>query len=122
MASPSTYRAVRAGAALLLVAAALRHAALAVGGDGDVARHWVFVPINAGLAALLVLRPRLAFWPAIALSIQQMASHGLALSRSFLGTVPLDWASLAVCLFFPTLVTILFIERQDDDAETSPDA
>ncbi len=122
MASPSTYRAIRVGAAIVFVGVALRHAVLAVSGDGDVARHWIFVPIDVALAALLVLRPRLAFWPAIALSVQQMASHGLLLSRSFLGTVPLDWVSLAVCLFFPTLVTILFIERQDDNVGTSSEA
>ncbi|MBX3205233.1 MAG: hypothetical protein KF764_09195 [Labilithrix sp.] len=121
MVSPNTYRAIRVGAAVLLVVAAARHATLAVAEEGSVTRHWIFVPINVGLAALLVLRPRWAFWPAIALSIQQMWSHGLELSRSFLGTAPLDWVSLAVCLFFPTLVTILFIERQED-GEASAEA
>ena len=113
------YRAARAVSAALLVLVAARHVMLALQGEGSVARHWVFVPINVGLAALLVWRPRWAFYPALLLSAQQMWSHGLSLSQSFLGTAPLDWVSLAVCLFFPTLVTILFIERQE---ETEADA
>lgn len=115
------YRAVRIASAALLVGTAVRHVVLAMRGDGDVMRHWLFVPINVALAALLVYRPRWAFYPALALAIQQTWSHGLDLSRSFLGTQPLDVISLAVCLFFPTLVTILFIERSEDaeaDAET----
>ena len=109
----SVYRSIRIASAVLLVAAAVRHVVLAVGAEGSITRHWIFVPINVALAALLVWRPRWAFWPAIALSAQQMWSHGLELSGSFLGTEPLDWASLAVCVFFPTLVTVLFIERRE---------
>jgi hypothetical protein len=88
---------------------------LAFAREGSVTRHWVFVLVNVALAALLVWRPRWAFYPALALTGQQLWSHGQTLSESFVGTAPLDWASLAVCLFFPTLVTILFIERQDQD-------
>jgi hypothetical protein len=113
MSSSSLFRGTRIVSAVVLAAAAVFHIVQAVGGHGSVARHWLFVPINAGLAALLVWKPRWAFWPALALTIQQMWSHGLDLSRSFLGTEPLDWVSLAVCLFFPTLVTVLFIERQE---------
>lgn len=124
------YRSIRIASAVLLAAAAVRHVVLAVGADGSAARHVAFVLISAALAALLVWRPRWAFWPAIALSVQQMWSHGLELSGSFLGTEPLDWASLAVCLFFPTLVTVLFIERRElaeaaaaqaDEAEADAD-
>ncbi len=125
------YRSIRIASAVLLAAAAVRHVVLAVGAEGSVARHVAFVLVNAALAALLVWRPRWAFWPAMALSVQQMWSHGLELSGSFLGTEPLDWASLAVCLFFPTLVTVLFIERREladaaaaaqADAEAEADA
>ena len=42
------------------------------------------------------------------------ARHGLDLSRSFTGDGGLDWASLAVCLFFPTLATVLFMERSEE--------
>ena len=113
MSSSSLFRGVRIASAVVLAGAAVFHVVKAMAGQGDVLRHWMFVPINAAVAALLVWRPRWAFWPALALTIQQMASHGLDLSRSFLGTEPLDWVSLAVCLFFPTLVTVLFIERQE---------
>ena len=107
------FRAARIVSAVLLALAAGYHVMQAVAGEGSVARHWLFVPINAGLAALLVWKPRWAFWPALALTVQQMWSHGLELSRSFLGTEPLDWVSLAVCLFFPALVSILLIERRE---------
>ncbi len=123
MSSSNLFRATRIGSAMLLALAAGYHVMQAVAGEGSVARHWLFVPINAGLAALLVWKPRWAFWPALALTVQQMWSHGLDLSRSFLGTAPLDWVSLAVCLFFPTLVTILFIERQEHvEADADADA
>jgi hypothetical protein len=110
------YGRIRLGAAVLLCGAAVWHAVLAARGGGSALGHGLFVALNLALAALLVLRPRWAYWPSIALGAHQMWSHGLDLSRSFLGDAPLDWASLAVCLFFPTLVTILFVERQDADA------
>lgn len=123
MSSSNLFRGARIVSAVLLGLAAARHVMQAVAGEGSVARHWLFVPINLGLAVLLVWRPRWAFWPALALTVQQMWSHGLDLSRSFLGTEPLDWVSLAVCLFFPTLVTILFIERQEPaDGDADADA
>jgi hypothetical protein len=63
---------------------------------------------------LLVWQRRWAFWFALALTAQQMWSHGLDLAQSFNGSTALDWRSLLVCLFFPTLDTILFIERSDE--------
>lgn len=107
------YRAARIGSAVILAVSAVRHAFLVVKGDGDVLRHALFIVVNLALAGLLVWRPRWSFWPALVLTVQQMASHGLDLSQSFLGTAPLDKLSLAVCLFFPTLVTILYLERQE---------
>lgn len=109
------FRVSRIVAAVLLLAVAVRHVLQAIAGEASVTRHWLFAAINVGLAALLVWRHRWAFWPALALTVQQMWSHGLDLSRSFLGGVPIDWSSLAVCLFFPTLITILFIERREED-------
>lgn len=115
MAPAATYRALRIVSAALLAATAVFHLVkvFAVGGEASMVRHAVFVAINLALAALLVLRPRWAFYPALLLTAQQMYSHGLDLSQSFLGTAPLDKMSLAVCLFFPTLVTILYMERQE---------
>jgi hypothetical protein len=119
----STFRTARIVSAVLLVVVAVRHGMLAVAGEGSAPRHALFVLVNVALAALLVWKPRWSFWPALALTIQQMWSHGLKLSESFLGTAPLDWVSLAVCLFFPTLVTILFIERRElADAEAESEA
>ena len=117
MLSPKGFQRGRVAAAMMLAGAAVRHALLATRGEGDVGRHWVFVVVNLGLGALLVYRPRWAFYPSIALGVQQMYSHGLDLSQSFLGSTPLDRWSLAVCLFFPTLVTFLFIERQEEKEE-----
>lgn len=100
-------------AAALLALTAAYHAVLTVATNTASLRHGTFVVINLALAALLVWRPRWAFFPALLLSAQQMWSHGLSLSGSFVGSAPLDWASLGVCLFFPTLVTVLFLERQE---------
>jgi hypothetical protein len=111
----------RIAAAIILAAVAILHVVRMVRPDGQeggsAARHAVFLVVNLALAGLLVFRPRWAFYPALLLTLQQLASHGLDLSRSFLGTSPLDWQSLAVCLFFPTLVTVLFIERNDEADE-----
>lgn len=125
MTAAATYRAVRIVSALILVGTAVRHVILAAGGQGSVARHAVFLVLDVALAGLLVWRHRWSFYPALALAIQQVWSHGLDLSQSFLGTAPLDKISLAVCLFFPTLVTLLYMERQEEaerreEAESSP--
>lgn len=122
MTSSSLFRGTRLVSAAVLALAAGYHVVQAVAGQGDVVRHWLFVPINAAVAALLVWRPRWSFWPVLALTVQQMWSHGLELSRSFLGTEPLDWVSLAVCLFFPTLATVLFIERQEQSEAHAEEA
>jgi hypothetical protein len=111
---PKIYRIARIISAAILVVVALRHLVLAAQGDGNVMRHWNFVAVNIALAIMLIMKPRWAFWAILAVGAQQMWSHGLDLSQSFLGSAPLDWSSLAVCLFFPTVATILFIERQDE--------
>lgn len=112
--APPIYRLARVVSAVLLAAIAALHVHQAIAGNGSALRHWLFVALNLGLGALLVWRHRWAFWPALVLTIQQLGSHGLELARSFNGDAPLDWRSLAVCLFFPTLVTVLFIERGDE--------
>jgi hypothetical protein len=109
----AAYRAVRHVSAALLAGAAVFHVSAAATGGPGATRHGVFVGINLALAGLLVFRARWAYYPALALAIQQTYSHGLDLSKSFLGTAPLDKVSLAVCLFFPTLVTLLYMERQE---------
>jgi hypothetical protein len=118
MTALGAYRAVRIGSAIVLAGTAVRHAMLAASG-ASVGRHAIFIVINLALATLLVWRPRWAFYPTLALTVQQLYSHGLDLSQSFLGTAPLDKASLAVCLFFPTLVTLLYMERQEEEAPAS---
>ncbi len=109
------YRVLRLVSAILLAGTAVRHVVLVAAGQGNTLRHVAFVVINLLLAALLIKKPRWAFPAILVVGAQQMWSHGLDLSRSFLGTAPLDWVSLAVCLFFPTVATILFIERQDEN-------
>jgi hypothetical protein len=109
----AVYRAVRWVSAVLLAGAAIFHVSAAAAGGPGAMRHGMFVGINLAMAALLVARPHWAYYPALALAIQQTYSHGLDLSKSFLGTAPLDKVSLAVCLFFPTLVTLLYMERQE---------
>lgn len=115
MTAASFYRASRRIAAALMAAIAVRHVVQAIAPGDHALRHVLFVIVNAALAALLVWRHRWAFWPALVLTAQQMWSHGLDLARSFNGTEPLDLPSLAVCLFFPTLDTILFLERGEED-------
>ena len=121
MAPVRIYRVVRFVAAALLVFTAGFHVLRAAGGEGNVARHVVFVVVDLVLAALLLLRPRWAFYPALLLSVQQVYSHGLDLSQSFLGSAPLDKTSLAVCLFFPTLMTLLYMERQEQSTAAHSD-
>lgn len=122
MLSPKGFQRGRVVAAVMLAGAAARHGMLAAQGRDDVTRHWVFVFVNLGLGTLLVFKPRWAFYPAVLLGAQQMYSHGLDLSQSFLGASPLDKWSLAVCLFFPTLVTFLFIERQEEKEQKEREA
>jgi hypothetical protein len=99
---------------VILVTVAVRHVLLATTGASDGAsRQWLFAVVNVGLAGVLVVRHRAGFWPALCLGILEVGTHGLDLSKSFLGSAPLDVPSLAVCLFYPTLVTILYLERAD---------
>jgi hypothetical protein len=116
--SPRAFFVVRVVCAIAMAVTACFHVVQAIQGNPSVVRHWVFVGINLVLAALLVWKHRWAFVPTLVLTVQQLWSHGQLLSDSFLGTSSLDWVSLAVCLFFPTLATILFIERRDE-AEAS---
>ena len=113
MAPSKFYRTARQIAGVLFIAIAVRHAVQAFSPGEPAVRHAVFVLVNAAMATLMLWQHRWAFWPALALTAQQMWSHGLDLSRSFNSDGPLDWPSLAVCLFFPTLDTILFLERQE---------
>lgn len=106
------YRRLRSVAALLLVVSATNHARLALAGDPSVPRHVLFVAINLALAVMLVRFPRYALVATSVLLLQQMTSHGSDLVRSMRGPGPLDLASLAVCLFFPALVTVLVLERR----------
>lgn len=106
------YRAARFFAAALLCVTAANHARLAVAGEPSVARHWLFVDINLALAVVLVRFPRRALVATSLLMVQQMVSHGTDLVRSMRGPGPMDLASLAVCLFFPALVTVLALERR----------
>ena len=102
-------------AALLTVTGA-SHARLALMGTGDVPRHAVFVGLNLGLAALLVVKPRWALVPALLLSVQQGWSHGSDLVASTRGPGPLDVGSAAVLVFFPVLIALLVIERRESRA------
>lgn len=108
--SPRVLRTARVFGAVAFAASATRHALLVVEAEGDVARHGLFVGINLAAATLLVFRSRLAFYPMIALAAQQMWSHGHDLVASF--DTSFDVMSLAVCIFFPALLTVLFIERR----------
>lgn len=99
-------------AAGFLAVAAVEHARHAAAGGAHVLRHELFVGINLALAALLVARPRLALVPTALLSVQQLWSHGSDLVDSLRGPGPLDWASVGVVVFFPTLVTLLVAERR----------
>ena len=115
MVSPASFRAIRIATAVVLVGLAVWEAMLGAAGGGTL--HFVGAPAEVAVAALLVARPRWSFWPTLALTLQQMVTYGLRLALSFNGTAPLDKASLAICLFFPTLVTILYLERQEEEEQ-----
>lgn len=108
----AAFRIVRIVAAFFLGVSALRHVVLAIEGDPSVSRHWLFVALNLGLAALLVRWPRQALYATALLAIQQEYSHGTALLESMRGPGAFDFASLAVCLFFPALIAVLFAESR----------
>ena len=99
-------------AALFLGVSAIRHIVLAIQGDASVARHWLFVAINLGLAILLVRWPKTALYATAILSVQQLYSHGTELVKSIEGPGPFDYASLGVCLFFPALIVLLVMENR----------
>ena len=101
--------------AALLAITALNHARLAATGSANATRHAIFVGLNLGLAWLLVARPRWALVPAALLSVQQLYSHGsdlVASLRHLHEPEPFDWASVGVLVFFPALLTLLFVERR----------
>jgi hypothetical protein len=107
--APRVFRVLRSVAAGVLALAAVNHVVLAARGVGEVPRHVVFVLVNAGLAAVVLQRPRWALPAAMLVALQQVPSHGEDLVAS-LGS-QLDWASLGVVLFFPALIMLLAVER-----------
>lgn len=107
------YQIGRVVSAVILVADAIRHGVLLATTQVGQAKHGLFLVLNIGLAVVLIKRPRWAFWPTILITVEELATHGLSLSASFLGTAPLDKIAIAVCLFWPTLATILYLERTD---------
>lgn len=114
MRSPRIFHRLRAIAAVLFAVIGLLHAKRAHAGEGDVARHLVFVAIDVTLAGLLAWRPRWALPAVVALSLQQIPSHGGDFLRSLRGPEPTDWASLVVVLFFPAVVALLLGERRSN--------
>jgi hypothetical protein len=109
--SPRRFRILRLAFAAMLVVAAVNHGLLASRGEGVVWRHELFVGLNLVLAALLALRPRWALWPIALLSLQQIPSHGSDFVKSFSEPV-VDWPSLGVVFFFPSVITLLVVERR----------
>lgn len=110
-APPRWLRPALIACALLLFISAANHERLAALGEASVQRHQVFVGINAALALLLLARPRWALLPTIALTLQQMNGHGRDLLASIKApSLPFDWASLGVLLFFPVLIALLVVE------------
>jgi hypothetical protein len=99
------------GAAFVVVAAA-NHGRLAALGEGDVARHAIFVGLDLAFATILVLVPRWALIPAVPLTVQQMWSHGSDLVESVRGAGSVDWISALVVVFFPALLVLLVVERR----------
>jgi hypothetical protein len=99
------------GAALVVVAAA-NHGRLAALGEGDVTRHGVFVGLDLAFAAILVVVPRWALVPAVAMTVQQVWSHGSDVVESVRGAGSFDWISTLVVVFFPALLVLLVVERR----------
>lgn len=120
MVSPASFRLIRIASAAVIAGLAIREASLGAAGAGPV--HLVAAPFEIGVAAALVWKPRMAFWALLALTFQQMATYGVRLAASFNGTAPLDKGSLAICLLYPTLVTVLYLERQEEAERAEGDA
>lgn len=76
-------------------------------------RHGLFVGVNLLLAAGFLKRPRWFSWPLVALTLQQLISHGTDLLEAQRRTPPrLDVQSLAVLVTFPLLLLLWTLHRQ----------
>jgi hypothetical protein len=73
-------------------------------------RHALFVAINAGLAAALVVRVRCLFFIVLALTLQQTYSHGTYAWEVWAQEHRLDWASVVVLLGLPSLLLAVAAE------------
>ena len=107
-------------AAAIIVLFALREGV--VGAASGNALAFVVAALELAVAGILVARPKWSFWAALALTLQQMATYGLRLAVSFNGTAPLDKMAIVICLFFPTLVTVLYLERQEEAERDASEA
>jgi hypothetical protein len=95
-------------AAVLFMSAAAYHAFGLVRPDLVVPsppwRHALFIAINAGLAAALVKRVRGLLLIILALTLQQLYSHGTYAWQVWATERRLDWASVVVLLGLPALL------------------
>lgn len=107
---PPAWRAARWALALGLAAAAAHHARLALAGGAGAGRHGVFVAIDALAALATALPAPIGALGLLALTAQQLASHGPDLYASFAPGASLDLASLASLLAVPT-ATLLVVRR-----------
>ena len=73
-------------------------------------RHALFVAINAGLAAALVARVRGLVFIILALTLQQIYSHGTYAWQVWVTERRLDWASVVVLLGLPALLLAVAAE------------
>jgi hypothetical protein len=73
-------------------------------------RHALFVAINAGLATALVARVRGLVFIILALTLQQIYSHGTYAYEVWLAERRLDWASVVVLLGLPALLLAVLAE------------
>jgi hypothetical protein len=73
-------------------------------------RHALFIAINAGLAAALVARVRGLVFIVLALTLQQIYSHGAYAWQVWVTERRLDWASVVVLLGLPALLLAVAAE------------
>ena len=120
--TPLRLRLARLTCAGLLALTAVHHARLAWSGGAHALRHGLFVGLNLALATLLVVRPRWALPAAALLAAQQLWSHGRDVLDSIRDPGPFDGASVLVLVFFPALLTLLFVERRRAGTQARPRA
>jgi len=113
--TPAPLRALFLAIALAFAAASLFHGAAllspSLAEPSPAWRHALFVAINLAVAAGFLIRPRWFAFVFLALTLQQLYSHGSQALWLLTRDNRLDWASLLVLAAMPPVAWLLLRDR-----------